>query len=86
MRGNSHTSGVNVDNAWFLISDTTILRKHKLQFSSKGISVPCILTNTKKNSFLVAQPNSLNVTTGVSSTTEPISETTVRAQKKKGNV
>ena len=34
-----YTSGVKVDNTWFLISDTRILRQRKLQCSSKN-SVP----------------------------------------------
>ena len=38
-----YTSGVNVDNTWFLISDTRILRQQKLQCSSRDISVPYIL-------------------------------------------
>ena len=44
-----YTLEVKVDNAWFLISDTRILRQCKLQCSSKDISlllyqdIPCIL-------------------------------------------
>ena len=70
-----YTSGVNVDNTWFLISDTRILRQQKLQCSSRDISVLYILIYKKKSNFLVAPPNSLNGTVGVSSTSELISET-----------
>ena len=70
-----YTSGVNVNNTWFLINNTRILRQQKLQCNSRGTSVPYILIYIKKNNFLVAPPNSLNGTTGVSSTSELISET-----------
>ena len=43
-----YTSGVNVDNTWFLISDTRILRQQKLQCSSREISVPYILIYKKR--------------------------------------
>ena len=65
-----------MDNTSFLISDTKILRQQKLLCSSRGICVPYILIYKKKNNFLVAPPNSLNDTAGVSFTSEPISETT----------
>ena len=68
-----YTSGVNVDNTWFLISDTRILRQQKLRCSSRDISVPYILSYKNKSNFIVASPNSLNA--GVSSTSEMISET-----------
>ena len=46
-----YTSGVNVDNAWFLISATRILRQQKLQCSSRDISVPYILIYKRKVIF-----------------------------------
>ena len=70
-----YTSGANVNNTWFLISDTRILRQQKLQCNSRHTSAPYILIY-KKKSFLVAPPNSLNGTPGVSSTSELISGTT----------
>ena len=70
-----YTSGVNVYNTWFLISAATILRQHKLNFSSRGISDAYIIINKKKSNFLVVQPNS-NDSTWVISTSELISETT----------
>ena len=70
-----YTSGVNVDNTWFLISDIRILRQQKMQCSSRDISVPYILIYKKKSNFLVAPPNSLNGPAGVSSTSELISGT-----------
>ena len=63
-----------MNNTWFLISDTRILRQQKLQCNSRDTSVPYVLIY-KKNNFLVAPPISLNGTTGVSSTSELISET-----------
>ena len=35
-----YTSGVNVNNTWFLISDTRILRQQRLQCNSKDTNVP----------------------------------------------
>ena len=57
-----------------IISDTRIFRQQKLQCNSRNTTVSYILIY-KKNDFLVALPNSLNVTAGVSSTSELISET-----------
>ena len=37
-----YTSGVNVDNTWFLTSDTKILSQQKLQCNIRDISVPYI--------------------------------------------
>ena len=70
-----YTSAVNVDNTWFLISGTRILRQQKLLCSSRDIYVPYILIYKKGVNFLVAPPNSLNDTARVSSTYELISET-----------
>ena len=64
-----------MDNTWFLISDTRILRQQKLQCSSRDIIVPYILIYKKKINFPVAPPNSLNGPAGVSSTSELISGT-----------
>ena len=63
-----------MNNTWFLISDTRILRQQKLQCNSRDTSVPYILIY-KKRKFLLAPPNSLNGTAGVSSTSELILET-----------
>ena len=70
-----YTSGVNVDNTWFLISYTRILRQQKLQSSSRDITVRYILIYKKRINFLLAPPNKLNGTVGVSSTSKLISET-----------
>ena len=43
-----YTSEVNVNNTWFLISDTRILRQQKLQCNSRDISFPYILIYKKK--------------------------------------
>ena len=73
-----YTSGVNVDNMWFLISDTRILRQQKLQCSSRDISAPFILIYKKKSNFLVAPPNSLNGTSRVSFTSAETAETIIQ--------
>ena len=43
-----YTSGVNVNNNWFLISNTRILRQQKLPCNSRNTSVPYILIYIKK--------------------------------------
>ena len=42
-----YTSEVNMNNTWFLISGTRILRQQKLQCDSRDTSVPYILIHTK---------------------------------------
>ena len=49
-----YISGVKVDNNCFLVSDTSVLRQQKLQWSSKDINVPCKLIFKKRSNFLVA--------------------------------
>ena len=70
-----YTSGVKVNNTWFWISDTRILRTEKLLCRSKDTSVPYILIYEKITKFLTALPNSLNVTAEVGPTPELITET-----------
>ena len=70
-----YTSRVKVNNTWFLISNTRILRKQKLLCSSKDISVPYKLIYEKTTDFLSALPNSLNITAEVGPTPELITET-----------
>ena len=43
-----YTSEVNMNNTWFLISDTRILRQQKQQCNSRDTSVPFILIYKKK--------------------------------------
>ena len=38
-----YTSEVQMDNAWFFISDTTVLRQKKFQCNSRDVSVSYIL-------------------------------------------
>ena len=40
-----YTSGVKLENTWFLISDTSILKQQKLHCNSRDMSVPYILIN-----------------------------------------
>ena len=51
---------MKVDNTWFLISDTRILRQQQVQCSSRDISVPYILIYEKRSNFQVVSPNSFN--------------------------
>ena len=46
-----YTSEVNMNNTWFLISDTRILRQQKLQCNSRDTSVPYILIYEKRISW-----------------------------------
>ena len=50
------TSDVKIDNTWFLISDSRILRQHKLQCNTKDINVPQMLSYKKISNFLEAAP------------------------------
>ena len=43
-----YTSGVNVNNTWFLISDTRILRQQKPQCNSRDTPVANVLIYVKK--------------------------------------
>ena len=52
-----------------------MILEQKLQCSSRDIIVPDMLIHKKKNSFLVAPPNSLDGTAGVSFFSKLISET-----------
>ena len=70
-----YTSGVNVDNIWFVISDTRILRQQKLQCCSRDASAAYILIYKRRSNFMVAPPNLLNGIAGVSSTSELILKT-----------
>ena len=58
-----HTSGVKLENTWFLISDTRaeILKQQKFQCNSRDMSVSCILIYDWRNNFLTASPDSLMV-------------------------
>ena len=71
----NYASGVKVDNTWFLISETRILRQQKLRCSSKDISVPYILIYERMTNFLAAPPVSLNGTAETGPTSEIITET-----------
>ena len=76
-----YTFGVKVDNTWFLISDTKILRQGKLQYSSKDISIPYILIYERITNFLTAPPTLLNGTTEAGPTsalTRETAETTIQ--------
>ena len=70
-----YTSGVKLNNTWFLISDTGILKQQKLHCNSRDTSVPYILICKRRFNFLTAPPDSLNGPTGVHPASEVITET-----------
>ena len=70
-----YTLGVKVDNTWFLIGDTKILRQQKLQCSLKDIIVSYILIYERITNFLTVPPISLNGTAETGPTSELITET-----------
>ena len=60
-----YTSEVQMDNTWFFISDTTVLRQKKFQCNSRDVSVPYILIYERRNNLLMPPSNLLNGTTGI---------------------
>ena len=69
-----YTSGVKVENTWFLISGKRILMQRKPRRNSKDISVAYILIYEKITNFLRVSPISLNGTAEVGPTSELITE------------
>ena len=55
-----YISGVKLENTWFFISDTGILKQEKLQCNSRDMSVPYILIYKRRNNFLTVSPDKLN--------------------------
>ena len=57
MSGNNlighYTSEVQMDNTWFFISDTTVLRQKKCQCNTRDVSVPYVLIYERKNNLLM---------------------------------
>ena len=45
------TSGVKLENIWFLISDTRILKQQDLPRTSRDVSVLYILNYKRRNTF-----------------------------------
>ena len=76
-----YTSGFKLENAWFLIIDTRILKQQKLKCKSRDTSV-YILIYKRRNNFLTAPPDSLNGPTVVISTSKVITETAVTVIQK----
>ena len=57
-----YTSGVKINNSWFLISDTIVSSKQKLTCTRGDTSVPYILIYKKRNDVVIDLPNPLNET------------------------
>ena len=60
-----YTSEVQMDNAWFFISDTTVLRQKKFQCNSRDVTIPYILIYERKNNLLIPPSGLLNDTAGI---------------------
>ena len=60
-----YTSEVQMDNAWFFISDTTVLRQKKFQCNSRDVSVSYTLIYEKRNNLLMPLSSLLNDTAGI---------------------
>ena len=54
-----------MDNTWFFISDTTVLRQIKFQCNSGDVSVPYILIYERRNNLLMPLSSLLNDTAGI---------------------
>ena len=54
-----------MDNTWFFISDTTVLRQIKFQCNSRDVSLPYILIYERRNNLLMPLPSLLNDTAGI---------------------
>ena len=55
-----YTSGVKMNNTWFMISDLVVLNQQKLTCSERDSSVPYILIYKKRSDVITFLPNSSN--------------------------
>ena len=60
-----YTSQVQMDNTWFFISDTTVLKQKKFQCNSRDVSIPYILIYKRRNNLLMPLSSLLNDTAGI---------------------
>ena len=60
-----YTSEVQVNNTWFFISDTTVLKQKKFQCNSRDVSVPYILIYERRNNLLMPPSSLLIDTAGI---------------------
>ena len=60
-----YTSEVQVNNTWFFISDTTLLKQKKFQCNSRDVSVPYILIYERRNNLLMPSSSLLIDTAGI---------------------
>ena len=54
-----------MDNTWFFLSATRVLRQKKFQCNLRDIIVPYILIYERRNNLLMPPSNLLNGTTGI---------------------
>ena len=54
-----------MDNTWFFISATRVLKQKKFQCNLRDIIVPYILIYERRNDLLMPPSNLLNSTTGI---------------------
>ena len=60
-----YTAKVQMNNTWFFISDTTVLKQKKFQCNSRGVSILYILIYERKNNLLMPLSSLLNDTAGI---------------------
>ena len=60
-----YTSEFQMDNTWFFISDTTVLRQKKFHCNSRDVSVPYILIYERRKNMLMPPSILLNDTTEI---------------------
>ena len=60
-----------MDNTWFFINDTKVLRQKKFQCTSRDISIPYKLIYERRNNLLMAPSSLLNDTVGILSDSTP---------------
>ena len=74
-----YTSGVEINNTWFSISDTRVLRQKKCQCNPRdvSVSVPNILIFERRNNLVMPPSSLLNDPVGIFPSSEIISESSL---------
>ena len=72
-----YTSGVKINNTWFSISDTRVLRQKKCQCNPRDVSVPNILIFERRNNLVMPPSSLLNDTVGIFPSSEIITESSL---------
>ena len=72
-----YTSGVQINNIWFSISNTRVLRQKKCQCNPRDVSVPNILIFERRNNLVMPPSSLLNDTVGIFPSSEIITESSL---------